>query len=259
MKKILFLSVVVIVLFVGVLPVSADTCGLGYQTGPQSVIFGEVYRYGFPAPAGTVIEAVNSRGQTVACYLISQQYEVGFFGPLAVFQEETGRLGAFPGEEIHFLVNGLEAESDQPFYWQPDYQDHFINLTSPKTSSYLKAVVACDQDCGGAIRVQAFNINQPVWMTFSGGGFYEIPVMYDGSGNNTTSATFCNWVTSIRGTPRTVDLQGGTVYYFSLWGGSYEQGPLIKMATVRVKTPWKCFSVNLPVILKPVLPLPVKH
>lgn len=82
-------------------------------------VYGSVTISGAPAPVGTVIQAINPRGDTVGCVTVTT---AGAFPFLRVFGEDAGANPPIPGmqsgERITFRVAGALASSTPSVYWQ---------------------------------------------------------------------------------------------------------------------------------------------
>lgn len=82
-------------------------------------VFGAVTINGAPAPVGTVIQAINPRGDTVGCVTVTT---AGAFPFVRVFGEDAGANPPIPGmqsgERITFRVAGALALSTPSVYWQ---------------------------------------------------------------------------------------------------------------------------------------------
>ncbi|MBP7962824.1 MAG: hypothetical protein KBG20_18450 [Caldilineaceae bacterium] len=82
-------------------------------------VFGTVTINGAPAPVGTVIQAINPRGDTVGCVTV---VTAGAFPFVRVYGEDAGASPPIPGmrdgERITFRVTGALAKSTPSIYWQ---------------------------------------------------------------------------------------------------------------------------------------------
>jgi len=83
------------------------------------------------APAGTVIQAVNPRGDTVGCFTVTNPGNYGF---MRIYGEDPSAVPAIPGmragELVAYKVNGAPAVSSPLFYWSDDHAAHNVNLNA---------------------------------------------------------------------------------------------------------------------------------
>jgi len=86
-----------------------------------------------PAPARTIVQALNPRGDTVGCFTVTT---AGLYGYMRVYGEDTSSWPHIPGmrpfEPVTFKVNGqCTIASPAPVLWQDDKGNHTVNLSSP--------------------------------------------------------------------------------------------------------------------------------
>ena len=98
-------------------------------TPDWSQVYGNVTLFGQPAPPGTVIEAINPRGDTVGCFTVVNQ---GQYGVMKVYGEDNAANPPLPGlragECVTFRVNGVSAIPTPALNWQNDHALHPVNL-----------------------------------------------------------------------------------------------------------------------------------
>jgi len=82
-------------------------------------VFGAVTINGAPAPVGTVIQAINPRGDTVGCQTVTT---AGIFPFLRIYGEDASATPPIPGmrdgEFVTFRVAGALAKVTPSVYWQ---------------------------------------------------------------------------------------------------------------------------------------------
>ncbi len=130
------------------------TGGLAAATGASSCqvtltpfvsyYYGAVTVAGRPAPMGTVVEALNPRGEVVGCFEMAEE---GAYGLMGVYGEDAASSPPIPGmregETVSFRVAGLPAEPAlPPVTWSGDRDVHEVPLGSDAQISvlYLPAV-----------------------------------------------------------------------------------------------------------------------
>ena len=116
--------------------VGAGTCN-GCPEIPNTPYFTHYYRNvtieGAPAPVGTIVTALNPRGDVVGCFEVTTP---GLYGYMRVYGEDAAASPSIPGmrtgEPVTFEVNGVCADTDPaPVLWQDDKGYHAVDLTSP--------------------------------------------------------------------------------------------------------------------------------
>jgi len=134
---------------VGVLRINADSgaiineLALEEETLPRAIgcdveqtpyftdVYGDVTILSEGAPAGTVIEALNPRGETVGCFVVSAAGQYGF---MRIYGEDTTATPPIPGmragELTAFRVNGAPAVAAPLLYWQADYATQRVDLNA---------------------------------------------------------------------------------------------------------------------------------
>jgi hypothetical protein len=84
---------------------------------------------GNPAPTGTLIEALNPRGQVVGCFVVQA---AGYYGFMPVYGEDTTATPPIPGmrdgETVRFRVGGQEAIASPLLIWHNDQNVHEVAL-----------------------------------------------------------------------------------------------------------------------------------
>ncbi len=94
-------------------------------------VYGDVAILGQGAPAGTMIEARNPRGDTVGCFVVGTTGQYGF---MRIYGEDTTATPVIPGmragELVAFRVNGAPAAATPQLYWQADYATHRVDLNA---------------------------------------------------------------------------------------------------------------------------------
>ena len=86
-----------------------------------------------PAPARVVVQALNPRGNTVGCFIVTTP---GLYGYMRIYGEDTSSWPHIPGmrpfEPVTFKVNSqCTIASPAPVLWQDDKGNHTVNLSSP--------------------------------------------------------------------------------------------------------------------------------
>jgi hypothetical protein len=102
------------------------------QTTPFfSQAYGSVLLAGMNAPAGSVVQALNPRGDTVGCFTVSSD---GLYGFMRIYGEDSSANPPIPGmragELVSFKVNGSPAVAAPLFYWQDDKASHRVDLNA---------------------------------------------------------------------------------------------------------------------------------
>jgi len=96
-----------------------------------SQAYGAVTVSGQPAPTGTIVQALNPRGETVGCFTVGS---AGSYGFMRIYGEDTSVNPAIPGmrdnELVIFTVNGEDAVSTPLLNWHDDRANHNIALAS---------------------------------------------------------------------------------------------------------------------------------
>jgi len=84
-----------------------------------------------PAPVGTVVQAINPRGDTVGCFTVSSD---GLYGFMRIYGEDASANPPIPGmrdgELVAFRVNGAPARATPLFYWHDDHASHRVDLVA---------------------------------------------------------------------------------------------------------------------------------
>jgi len=108
------------------------------QTPYFTDAYGDVAILGQNAPAGTVIEARNPRGETVGCFVVSAAGQYGF---MRIYGEDITATPPIPGmragELVIFRVNGAPAVATPLLYWQADYSTHKVDLNAGSIEGQL--------------------------------------------------------------------------------------------------------------------------
>jgi hypothetical protein len=111
--------------------VSANVGCVVLETPYFSETYGSVLIEDLDAPAGSVIQALNPRGDTVGCFTITTE---GSYGFMRIYGEDTSETPIIPGmrvgEMVEYRVNGAPAMSSPLFYWSDDHAAHNVNLNS---------------------------------------------------------------------------------------------------------------------------------
>lgn len=94
-------------------------------------VYGDVAILGQGAPVGTVITALNPRGDVVGCFVVGTSGRYGF---MRVYGEDTSAWPTIPGmragELAEFRVSGASAVATPLLYWQADYGSHHVDLNA---------------------------------------------------------------------------------------------------------------------------------
>ena len=106
------------------------TEGCNVQATPYvTYVYGQVTIGGAPAPPGTVVEALNPRGEVVGCFVVRT---AGYYGLMPIFGEDSSATPPIPGmregETVRFRVGGQLAQASQAFVWQDDKAVHALDL-----------------------------------------------------------------------------------------------------------------------------------
>ncbi len=108
------------------------------QTPYFTDAYGDVAILSQNAPAGTVIEARNPRGETVGCFVVSAAGQYGF---MRIYGEDATAVPTIPGmragELVAFRVNGAPAVATPLLYWQADYGTHKVDLNAGSIEGQL--------------------------------------------------------------------------------------------------------------------------
>jgi len=103
-----------------------------------SDVYGDVAILGEDAPAGTVIEARNPRGETVGCFVVGTAGQYGF---MRIYGEDTTATPPIPGmragELVEFRVSGAVAFATPLLYWQADSASHRVDLNAEATEEQV--------------------------------------------------------------------------------------------------------------------------
>jgi len=94
-------------------------------------VLGNVTINGESAPAGTLVQAFDPRGEIVGCFLVEDS---GTYGMMRVYGEDNSVSPPVPGmrdgEMVAFRVDGAPAVSSPQLYWQDDKMPHAVNLNA---------------------------------------------------------------------------------------------------------------------------------
>ena len=111
--------------------VTAKTGCVALETPYFSETYGSVMIENLNAPLGSVIQALNPRGDTVGCFTVTSE---GSYGFMRIYGEDTSETPIIPGmragEMVEYRVNGAPAVSSPLFYWSDDHAAHNINLNA---------------------------------------------------------------------------------------------------------------------------------
>ena len=126
-----------------------------------SETYGSVLISGAIAPVGSVVQALNPRGDTVGCFTVTDE---GLYGFMRIYGEDPSAIPLIPGmrngEIVSYSVNGAPAVASPLFNWSDDHAVHNINLNAGNIS-------------GQSILLQpgwnliSFNVEPPVPMVTS--------------------------------------------------------------------------------------------
>lgn len=96
-----------------------------------SETYGSVLISGGNAPVGSVVQALNPRGETVGCFTVTDE---GLYGLMRIYGEDTSAIPPIPGmrdgEIVSYSVNGAPAVASPLFYWSDDHSVHSVNLNA---------------------------------------------------------------------------------------------------------------------------------
>lgn len=108
----------------------SDWCRVS-ETPYFTDVYGDVAMLGQGAPIGTVITALNPRGDVVGCFVVGTSGRYGF---MRVYGEDTSAWPTIPGmragELVEFRVSGASAVATPLLYWQADYGSHHVDLNA---------------------------------------------------------------------------------------------------------------------------------
>ncbi len=94
-------------------------------------VYGAVHILGGAATAGTVITALNPRGDVVGCFVVGTTGQYGF---MRIYGEDATAIPLIPGmragELVAFRVSGASAIATPLLYWQADYASHQVDLNA---------------------------------------------------------------------------------------------------------------------------------
>jgi hypothetical protein len=94
-------------------------------------VYGDALLDGTPALAGTVVEAVNPRGDVVGCFVVHTD---GSYGLMRIYGEDASAQppipGMRPGETVAFRVGGQPATASPLLQWQDDKAPHRVDLNT---------------------------------------------------------------------------------------------------------------------------------
>lgn len=94
-------------------------------TPSVSLAYGRALLDGTDAPIGTVVEAVNPRGDTVGCIEVTT---AGHYGAMFIYGEDTSTPTPIPGmrdgETVAFKMEGEPALATPAFVWHADRDMH---------------------------------------------------------------------------------------------------------------------------------------
>jgi hypothetical protein len=105
---------------------AGPACDQVLPTPYRTLAYGGVTIGGQPAPAGTVVQALNPRGDLVGCFELGQAGDYGF---MQIYGEDAQIPGMRVGEMVEFRVNGSPVVPNPPLYWQDDQAAHAVDLT----------------------------------------------------------------------------------------------------------------------------------
>jgi hypothetical protein len=104
----------------------------------RTIARGSVTIRGAPAPAGTVIQAVNPRDDVVGCTVVQT---AGTYPNMQIYGEDPPSIPGMRNDEIiEFRINGIPAVATPSLYWHNDWTQYTINLAIGSTEgqcSYL--------------------------------------------------------------------------------------------------------------------------
>jgi hypothetical protein len=99
------------------------------ETPNWTEIYGALTLDDRPAPVGTVVQALNPRGETVGCFAVNASGQYGF---MRIYGEDSSANPVVPGmragETVDLRVDGNKVALDPPFVWQADRARHQTNL-----------------------------------------------------------------------------------------------------------------------------------
>jgi hypothetical protein len=111
--------------------ISTNTECVVNETPYFSETYGNVLIEDINAPAGSVVQAVSPRGDTVGCFTVTNEGQYGF---MRIYGEDTSAVPSIPGmragEMVSFKVNGSSSVASPLFYWNDDHTAHNINLNA---------------------------------------------------------------------------------------------------------------------------------
>lgn len=100
-----------------------------------SETYGSVLISGANAPIGSVVQALNPRGETVGCFTVTDE---GLYGFMRIYGEDPSAVPPIPGmrngEIVSYSVNGAPAVASPLFYWSDDHAVHNVNLNAGNVS-----------------------------------------------------------------------------------------------------------------------------
>jgi len=100
--------------------------------------YGSILINNQPAPVGTVVQALNPRGDIVGCAEVNTS---GQYGLLRVYGEDTNVFptiaGMRSGELVSYKISGAPAAATPAFYWSNDRASHVIDLEAGQINGQL--------------------------------------------------------------------------------------------------------------------------
>lgn len=111
--------------------ITPGVCPEVINTLKFTVVYGGVTIGGAPAPAGSVVEARNSSGDVVGCYVVAQAGSYGAFYAYGADDAASPSLpGMQPGELVTFYVSGRQATAAPLLAWENDRNYHEVTLNA---------------------------------------------------------------------------------------------------------------------------------
>jgi hypothetical protein len=182
---------------------AANGCPSVPPTPSFSIAYGTALLEGADAPVGTVVQAVNPRGDVAGCFEVTY---AGHYGAMFVFGEDNSVQppipGMRPGETIIFRVAGLAASATPTLVWSNDHEVHEVALSASTPVPCYTLTTSASPAAGGSVSASpAPNCS---------GGRYTAGTQVQLTASAATGYSFSNWSGAISGStnPTTLTMNG---------------------------------------------------
>jgi len=114
----------------------------GQPTPYATLVYGTLSLNGAPAPAGTRVEVVTSRGEVAGCFVVVRAGQYGLMHVYGADNTAQPPIGGFQeGEPLHFRVGGIPASTSIAPSWQDDKTPHRVDLNVGLYPLYLPLIL----------------------------------------------------------------------------------------------------------------------